>query len=126
MKIHEYQAKQIMAARGIAVPMGRMATTVEEVVAAAAAHRGVGKLDRGPQVADPCRGQRQGTFKEHPDLRGVNVITDGVEGGPEAAEERVRDLAAKMLGSTLVTVQTGPEGKVVNRLYLGAGDRYRP
>ena len=34
MKIHEYQAKQIMAARGIAVPMGRMATTVEEAVAA--------------------------------------------------------------------------------------------
>ena len=55
-----------------------------------AAHRGVGEPDRGPQVADPCRGQRQGTFKEHPDLRGVNVITDGVEGGPEAAEERVR------------------------------------
>ena len=59
--------------------------------------------------------------QEHPDLRGVNVITDGVEGGPEAAEERVRDLAAKMLGSTLVTVQTGPEGKVVNRLYLEQG-----
>ena len=122
MKIHEYQAKQIMAARGIAVPMGRMATTVEEAVAAV---RPLIEESGNPIVVlksqIPCRGQRQGTFKEHPDLRGVNVITDGVEGGPEAAEERVRDLAAKMLGSTLVTVQTGPEGKVVNRLYLEQG-----
>jgi succinyl-CoA synthetase beta subunit len=66
-------------------------------------------------------GRGKGTFKEHPDLRGVNVITDGVDGGPDAAEEKVRDLAGKMLGSTLVTVQTGPEGKVVNRLYLEQG-----
>jgi succinyl-CoA synthetase beta subunit len=51
----------------------------------------------------------------------VNVITEGIEGGPEAAETRVRDLAGQMLGSTLVTIQTGAEGKVVNRLYLEQG-----
>src|SRR3970282_337555 len=56
-----------------------------------------------------------------PDIRGVTVITDGIQGGPEAAEERVRDLASKMLGSKLVTIQTGKEGKVVNRLYLEQG-----
>lgn len=122
MKIHEHQAKQIMAARGIAVPMGRMATTVDEAVAAV---RPLIEESGNPVVVLKSQihagGRGKGTFKEHLDLRGVNVITDGLEGGPEAAEERVRDLAARMLGSTLVTVQTGPEGKVVNRLYLEQG-----
>jgi succinyl-CoA synthetase beta subunit len=122
LKIHEHQAKQIMAARGIAVPMGRMATTVDEAVAAV---RPLIEESGNPVVVLKSQihagGRGKGTFKEHPDLRGVNVITDGLEGGPEAAEERVRDLAARMLGSTLVTVQTGPEGKVVNRLYLEQG-----
>ena len=122
MKIHEYQAKQIMAARGIAVPMGRMVTTVDEAVAAVRPlieESGNRVVVLKSQIHAGGRGK--GTFKEHPDLRGVNVITEGLEGGPEAAEERVRDLAAKMLGSTLVTVQTGPEGKVVTRLYLEQG-----
>ena len=122
MKIHEHQAKQIMAARGIAVPMGRMATTVDEAVAAV---RPLIEESGNPVVVLKSQihagGRGKGTFKEHLDLRGVNVITDGLEGRPEAAEERVRDLAARMLGSTLVTVQTGPEGKVVNRLYLEQG-----
>ena len=122
MKIHEYQAKEIMAARGIPVPLGRMATTVEEAVAAV---RPLIEESGNPVVVLKSQihagGRGKGTFKEHPDLRGVNVITEGVEGGPEAAEARVRELAGKMLGSTLVTVQTGPEGKVVSRLYLEQG-----
>src|SRR5688572_8880902 len=111
-----------MAARGIPVPIGRMATTVEEAVAAV---RPLIEESGNPVVVLKSQihagGRGKGTFKEHPDLRGVNVITDGVEGGPEAAEVRVRELAGKMLGSTLVTVQTGPEGKVVSRLYLEQG-----
>ncbi len=122
MKIHEYQAKEIMAARGIPVPLGRMATTVEEAVAAV---RPLIEESGNPVVVLKSQihagGRGKGTFKEHPDLRGVKVITEGVEGGPEAAEARVRELAGKMLGSTLVTVQTGPEGKVVSRLYLEQG-----
>ena len=122
MKIHEYQAKEVMAARGIPVPLGRMATSVEEAVAAV---RPLIEESGNPVVVLKSQihagGRGKGTFKEHPDLRGVNVITEGVEGGPEAAEEKVRELAGKMLGSTLVTVQTGPEGKVVSRLYLEQG-----
>jgi succinyl-CoA synthetase beta subunit len=99
-----------------------MATTVDEAVAAV---RPLIEESGNPVVVLKSQihagGRGKGTFKEHLDLRGVNVITDGLEGGPEAAEERVRDLAARMLGSTLVTVQTGPEGKVVNRLYLEQG-----
>ena len=122
MKVHEYQAKQIMSSRGIPVPLGRMATTVEEAVAAV---RPLLEESGNPVVVLKSQihagGRGKGTFAEHPDLRGVNVITDGIEGGPEATEAKVRELAAKMLGSTLITIQTGAEGKVVNRLYLEQG-----
>jgi succinyl-CoA synthetase beta subunit len=122
LKIHEYQAKELMAARGIPVPMGRMATTVDEAVDAV---RPLVEESGNPVVVLKSQihagGRGKGTFKEHPDLRGVNVITAGIEGGPAAAEEAVRELASQMLGSTLVTIQTGPEGKVVNRLYVEQG-----
>jgi succinyl-CoA synthetase beta subunit len=122
LKVHEYQAKQIMASRGIPVPLGTMATTVEDAVAAVRPlieKSGNSVVVLKSQIHAGGRGK--GTFQEHPDLRGVNVITEGIEGGPEAAETRVRDLAGQMLGSTLVTIQTGAEGKVVNRLYLEQG-----
>jgi succinyl-CoA synthetase beta subunit len=122
LKIHEYQAKQIMAPRGIPVPLGQVATTVDEAVTAV---RPLIEESGYPVVVLKSQihagGRGKGTFAEHPGLRGVNVITDGIDGGPEAAEVKVRELAGKMLGSTLVTIQTGAEGKVVNRLYLEQG-----
>ncbi|MGH8913851.1 MAG: ADP-forming succinate--CoA ligase subunit beta [Acidimicrobiia bacterium] len=122
MKIHEYQGKELMAARAIPVPLGRMATTVDEAVAAV---RPLIDESGNPVVVLKSQihagGRGKGTFKEHPDLRGVNVITAGIDGGPPAAEEAVRDLAGRMMGSTLVTIQTGPEGKLVNRLYVEQG-----
>ncbi|HEY6629706.1 MAG TPA: ADP-forming succinate--CoA ligase subunit beta [Acidimicrobiia bacterium] len=122
MKIHEYQAKQLMAARGIPVPQGRLATSVEEAVAAV---RPLIEESGNPVVVLKSQihagGRGKGTFLEHLEVRGVNVITDAIEDGPEAAEAKVRELASKMLGSTLVTIQTGSEGKVVSRLYLEQG-----
>ncbi|MEX1037331.1 MAG: ADP-forming succinate--CoA ligase subunit beta [Acidimicrobiia bacterium] len=122
MKIHEYQAKQLMGERGIAVPMGHVATTVEEAVAAV---RPLIETSGNPVVVLKSQihagGRGKGTFKEHPDVNGVKVIIAGIEGGVEAAEAAVRDLASRMLGSTLVTIQTGDEGKIVNRLYLEQG-----
>ncbi len=122
MKIHEYQAKQLMAARGIPVPAGRVATTVDEAVAAV---RPLIEETGNPVVVLKSQihagGRGKGRFKEYPDVGGVNVVTAGIDGGIDAAEEAVRELAAKMLGSTLVTVQTGPEGKQVNRLYVEQG-----
>ena len=122
MKIHEYQAKELMAARGIAVPQGRVATTVDEAVAAV---RPLVTETGNPVVVVKSQihagGRGKGTFKEHPDVHGVNVITAGIDGGVEATEEAVRALAEKMLGSTLVTIQTGDEGKQVNRLYIEQG-----
>jgi succinyl-CoA synthetase beta subunit len=122
VKIHEYQAKMLMAERGIPVPSGRVATSVDEAVAAV-----------GPLIAETgnsvvvvksqihAGGRGKGRFEEHPDLGGVTVVADGVDGGVGAAEARVRELASRMLGSTLVTIQTGPAGKQVNRLYVEQG-----
>jgi succinyl-CoA synthetase beta subunit len=122
MKIHEYQAKSLMADRGIAVPEGRVATSVEEAVAAV---RPLIETSGNPVVVVKSQihagGRGKGRFKEHPDLGGVNVVTAGIDGGIEAAEAAVADLAEKMLGSTLVTIQTGEEGKQVNRLYVEQG-----
>jgi len=122
LKIHEYQAKELMKARGIAVPQGRVAQTVDEAVAAV---RPLVEASGNPVVVVKSQihagGRGKGHFREFPELAGVTVVLDGLEGGLKASEERVRDLTKKMLGSTLVTVQTGPIGKQVNRLYLEQG-----
>ncbi|MEX1281459.1 MAG: ADP-forming succinate--CoA ligase subunit beta [Acidimicrobiia bacterium] len=122
MKIHEYQAKELMGARGIAVPAGTMATTVTE---ARAAVRPLVESSGNPVVVVKSQihagGRGKGRFVEHPDLGGVTVVTDGIDGGVEATEEAVAALAERMLGSTLITIQTGPEGKQVNRLYIEQG-----
>jgi len=122
LKIHEYQAKELLAPFGVAVPLGRSATTVDE---AARAVRPLVEETGNPVVVVKSQihagGRGKGTFVEHHGLRGVNVVLDGREGGIEAAEATVRELAGKMLGSTLVTVQTGPTGKRVNRLYVEQG-----
>ena len=122
MKIHEYQAKALLAARGIPVPQGRMATSGAE---AAGAVRPLVEATGMPVVVVKSQihagGRGKGRFVEHPDLGGVQVVLDGRDGGVEAAAARVRELAERMLGSTLVTVQTGPEGKAVQRLYIEQG-----
>ncbi|HRN18533.1 MAG: ADP-forming succinate--CoA ligase subunit beta [Trueperaceae bacterium] len=122
MKIHEYQAKELMKQRGIAVPIGRVARTTEEAVEAV---RPIVEASGNPVVVVKSQihagGRGKGRFVEHPEVAGVNVVTDGIKGGLGATEERVRELAEAMLGSTLVTIQTGAAGKQVNRLYIEQG-----
>jgi succinyl-CoA synthetase beta subunit len=111
-----------MKSRGVSVPLGRVVTTVDEAVAAVRPlmeQSGNNVVVVKSQIHAGGRGK--GKFKEHPTLGGVNVVLDGLKGGPKAAEEKVRELAKAMLGSTLVTIQTGLEGKQVNRLYLEQG-----
>jgi succinyl-CoA synthetase beta subunit len=122
VKIHEYQAKALMAERGIPVPLGRVVTSVDEAAAAVEpliAESGNPVVVVKSQIHAGGRGK--GRFQEHPELGGVTVVTEGIDGGSASATSRVRDLAGDMLGSTLVTVQTGPEGKQVNRLYIEQG-----
>jgi len=122
LKVHEYQAKALMESFGIAVPRGRSATTVEEAVAAV---RPLIEESGNPVVVVKSQihagGRGKGRFVEHSELGGVAVVTAGIEGGIDAAEAEVRGIAERMLGSTLVTIQTGPEGKQVNRIYVEQG-----
>jgi succinyl-CoA synthetase beta subunit len=122
VKIHEFQAKDLLRERGIAVPRGVVARDADE---AAAAVRPLVEATGVPVVVVKAQihagGRGKGRFKEHPDLGGVVVVRDGLEGGIDAAERAVREIAAKMLGSTLVTIQTGDEGKTVGRVYVEQG-----
>jgi succinyl-CoA synthetase beta subunit len=122
LKIHEFQAKELMKARGIPVPRGEVVTSVAEAVGAVAPlvdATGNDVVVVKSQIHAGGRGK--GRFREYPELGGVNVVLDGLEGGVEATKRKVGELAGRMLGSTLVTVQTGPEGKQVNRLYVEQG-----
>jgi succinyl-CoA synthetase beta subunit len=97
MKIHEYQAKAILARNDVPVPRGEVAYTVEE--AEAAAKKIGGSVVVKAQIHAGGRGKGGG----------VKVAKNAIE----AAE-----IAKKMLGMTLVTHQTGPEGRVVQRLLI--------
>ncbi len=122
MKIHEFQAKELMKARGIPVPEGQAVTSVAEAIGAVAP---LIEATGNPVIVVKSQihagGRGKGRFKEAPDLGGVIVVLDGIENGVEAAKSKVAQLAGRMLGSTLVTVQTGEEGKQVNRLYIEQG-----
>ena len=122
MKIHEFQAKELMKARGIPVPEGRAVTSVAGAIDAVAP---LTEASGNPVVVVKSQihagGRGKGRFKEDPELGGVTVVLDGIEGGVEATKSKVAQLAGRMLGNTLVTVQTGESGKQVNRLYVEQG-----
>ena len=111
MNIHEYQAKELLAKFGIAVPTGYPALSVEEAV------EGAKKLP-GPLYVVKAQihagGRGKGKFSE---------LAADAKGGVRLAKsiEDVETDARDMLGNTLVTVQTGDEGKQVNRLYVTDG-----
>ena len=109
MKIHEYQAKQLFRAAGVAVPQGIVAKTAEE---AAAAFTTLGGPIAVVKSQIHAGGRGKGTFKEVPTQRGVVLVKSATE----AAEN-----ATRMLGNTLVTIQTGEEGKQVNTLFVEQG-----
>ena len=98
MNIHEYQAKQVLARFGAPVPKGKVATTPDE---AAAAFTALGQ----PKAVVKAQIHAGGRGK----AGGVKLLT---------AASEARDFAAKLLGKPLVTHQTGPEGRVVRRVYI--------
>ncbi|MDW3183020.1 MULTISPECIES: ADP-forming succinate--CoA ligase subunit beta [unclassified Roseobacter] len=111
MNIHEYQAKALLRSYGAPVSDGRVVLRAEEAKTAAGAMDGPMWVVKAQIHAG---GRGKGKFKE-PDAgdKGGVRLTKSVE---EAAEE-----AKKMLGRTLVTHQTGPAGKQVNRIYIEDG-----
>jgi succinyl-CoA synthetase beta subunit len=113
MKIHEYQGKELLRSLGVPVPLSRVVFSPADARAAA---NELFKETGNPVVVVKSQihagGRGKGRFKEHPDLGGVKVVKNA-----DAAVET----AEKMLGNTLVTIQTGPEGKKVQRLLIEQG-----
>jgi succinyl-CoA synthetase beta subunit len=109
MKVHEYQAKQILRNAGVNVPQGEVASTADE---AAAAFVRLG----GPLAVIKAQihagGRGKGSFIEQPSQRGVQLV--------RSADE-AREVAGRMLGNRLVTIQSGPEGRLVHRVLVEAG-----
>jgi succinyl-CoA synthetase beta subunit len=111
MNIHEYQGKAVLKSFGAPVSEGQPALTVEEAVAAAKALPGPVYVVKSQIHAG---GRGKGKFKELPaDAKGGVRIAKSID--------EVAAFAREMLGHTLVTAQTGPAGKQVNRLYIEDG-----
>lgn len=110
MNIHEYQAKELLAKYGVAVPKGIAAMSVAEAVAA---------CDQLPGPLYVVKSQI------HAGGRGAGKFTNNPtgKGGVRLCKtkEDVQAAAEAMMNQTLVTIQTGPEGKLVQRLYVTDG-----
>ena len=115
MKIHEYQAKQLLAKYGVAVPLEIPAKSLAEVRPAAEKIAASGSARVVVKSQIHAGGRGKGTFKS------------GFQGGVKVAasvDEAVA-FAEKMLGEVLVTKQTGPEGRRVQTLLLAAGAKIK-
>ncbi|MFM1815431.1 MAG: succinyl-CoA synthetase, beta subunit [Pseudomonadota bacterium] len=111
MNIHEYQAKELYRRYGVPTSTGYPAFTVEEAVAAAEKLPGPVWVVKA-QIHAGGRGKGKFLEPEAGDKGGVRIAK---------SVDEVRTFAEQMLGRTLVTVQTGPAGRVVNRLYVEEG-----
>jgi succinyl-CoA synthetase beta subunit len=115
MNIHEYQAKQLLARFGVAVPPGGVATNAEEAKAVADRLHAEGH----PRVVVKSQ--------IHAGGRGKGVFQSGLQGGVKvcSADDPVGERAGAMLGQTLVTRQTGPQGRRVNTVLVEAASTIR-
>jgi len=104
LKVHEYQAKEVLGRYGVAVPKGKIALSAEQAYAAA-------KEIGGTVVVKA---------QIHAGGRGKGTFTSGFKGGVKLAQtaDEAAEFAKKMLGNVLVTHQTGPSGKEVQKVYV--------
>jgi succinyl-CoA synthetase beta subunit len=105
MNIHEYQAKELLQKFDVATTRGRVATTLDEAEQIA---RELGDIDIVVKAQIHAGGRGKGSFK------------NGFKGGVHVRKtpDEIRDVAAKMLGQILVTHQTGPGGRLVNKVLV--------
>jgi succinyl-CoA synthetase beta subunit len=105
MNVHEYQARELLQKFEVATTRGRVASTLDEAEQIA---RELGDVDVVVKAQIQAGGRGKGTFK------------NGFKGGVHVlkAPEEVREVAEKMLGQILVTHQTGPAGRVVNKVLV--------
>lgn len=104
MNIHEYQAKELFEKFGVATPKGRVAETTEEAKSVAS--------ELGSQIVVKAQ--------VHAGGRGKGTFKNGFQGGVHLVKsaDEASEIAGKMIGETLVTHQTGEEGKLVNKVMV--------
>ncbi|MBD27763.1 MAG: ADP-forming succinate--CoA ligase subunit beta [Rickettsiales bacterium] len=104
MNIHEYQAKDLFEKFGVPSPKGRMAESSDEAL----------------KIANEISGQIVIKAQVHAGGRGKGTFKNGFQGGVHLSEDsnEIFSIAEKMLGQTLVTHQTGEDGKVVNKVMV--------
>src|SRR5213596_1342775 len=105
MNIHEYQARELLQKFDVATTRGKVASTLSEVEQIASE---LGHVDLVVKAQIHAGGRGKGTF------------TNGFEGGVHLSKSpaQAREIASKMLGQTLITHQTGPAGRVVNKVLV--------
>jgi len=109
MKIHEFQAKQLLRDAKIAVPDNIVACSGDE---AAAAFEKLGGSVAVVKAQIHAGGRGKGTVKNNPQQRGVQLVKSAAEASA---------VAENLLGKELVTIQTGPAGKLVQQVIVEAG-----
>src|SRR5213082_1508451 len=110
MNIHEYQAKELLQKFGVATPRGKVASSPAEAEQIA---REIAPAEIVVKAQIHAGGRGKGTF------------ANGFKGGVHVCRtpEEAREIARKMLGHTLVTHQTGPAGRVVNKVLVAEAAR---
>ncbi|KAK7345746.1 hypothetical protein VNO77_16357 [Canavalia gladiata] len=106
LNIHEYQGAELMSKHGINVPRGVAVSSVEEAKKA---------------IKDVFPNENELVVKSQilAGGRGLGTFKSGLKGGVHIVKtDQVEDIAGKMLGQILVTKQTGPQGKIVSKVYL--------
>lgn len=106
MNLHEYQAKTLLRDHGINVPAGKVAETADEAEAAAGSIGGERWMVKAQILAG---GRAEGTFKGQELKSGVRTVTNLTNVGTDTRS---------MLGRSLITPQTGPDGMLVERVYV--------
>ena len=109
MKIHEFQAKRILANHGVAVPRGLVATTAAE---AAAAFDELGSPLAVVKAQIHAGGRGKGTLLEDPQQHGVSLVK---------SRDEASKVAERLLGNHLATIQTGPDGQLVRQVLVEEG-----
>lgn len=109
MKIHEYQAKELFRKAGVAVLKGHVATTPEQ---AEKAYEELAKPIAVVKAQIHAGGRGKGTITGNPSQRGVQLVKSAKEAG---------EVAKNLLGNKLTTIQTGPDGNVVNKIFIEEG-----
>ena len=117
MKIHEFQAKELLGRHNVNVPKGKVVETADAI---GAAFDALGAPIVAVKSQIHAGGRGKGTVYDGPDPKSANKVMDGGVKIAKTREEAI-EYGSKLLGNYLHTVQTGGQAKKIGRIYLEAG-----